>query len=260
MINLTKFKIIPGYKNYMISESGYIYPIKRKKIIAINKNFSGYLTVTITDDSGFRSPRKVHRLVYLTYVGPLIDGMTIDHIDDNKYNNHYTNLQQITPSENSLKQFITGKNKDKVICTIDQIKTICELMERNFPIYKIIDSLGLDYYSKPTTYIHFIGLLRRKAIYQDITKDYNIQGYICAVNKKDRVFDIPEVQNIYMRLLFGEKIHALSKEYHVTDSTIQKIRDKKTWKTSTDAIDHVYFEDWSSTIIPKGSRSILRNV
>lgn len=42
----------------------------------------------------------VHRLVYLLWVGPLIPGLQINHIDDNKENNHFSNLYQGTQQEN----------------------------------------------------------------------------------------------------------------------------------------------------------------
>lgn len=43
---------------------------------------------------------KVHKLVYLTWVGEIQDGMQINHIDDDKNNNYYKNLYQGTQKEN----------------------------------------------------------------------------------------------------------------------------------------------------------------
>lgn len=241
MINLNKFKIIPGFSRYMISEDGDVYNIKRKRLMSPSKNWAGYLTVTLVDDSNFRSPRKVHRLVYLTYIGPLDPNKVVDHKDDNKLHNHYSNLQQITPSQNSLKSFITGKNADKVVWTKDQIHLICEMMERNVPNYLIFTNLGIDYYQNRYNCNMLLGQLRRGDIHQDVAKQYNLNNYICGVNKKDSRFDISQVRDVYMRMLMGERPASLAKEYNVSFSTICKIRDKQTWKIVTDAIDR-YFE------------------
>lgn len=42
----------------------------------------------------------VHRAVYKAWVGELIDGMVIEHLDGNPSNNSYTNLKQSTQKEN----------------------------------------------------------------------------------------------------------------------------------------------------------------
>lgn len=241
MIDISKFKPIPGFSRYMISEYGDVYSIPRKKILSVSKNWAGYLTVTLVDDKNFRSPRKVHRLVYLTYVGPLKDNLVVDHKDDNKLNNHYSNLQQITSSENSTKSFLSGGNVDKVVWTKEQVTLICEMMEQNVHTAKIFTNLGIDYYSNRDSCNHLVGQLRRGEIHKDIASKYNLRDYVCGVNKKDAKLDINDVRNVYMRLLFGETPASLAKEFGVTHSTICKIRDKKTWKVVTNKIDE-YFE------------------
>lgn len=241
--DLSKFKNIPGFSRYKISEYGDVYSIPRKKILSTSKNWAGYLTVTLVDDSGFRSPRKIHRLVYLTYIGPLEDGKVVDHKDDNKLHNHHTNLQQITPSENSIKSFVSGKNADKVVWPKETIHLICELMEQNMPTWEIFTSIGYDYYSHKIECNILVGQLRRGEIHKDVSKNYNIKNYICSVNKVDARLDIASVRNIYMMMLFGDSPAELSRIYGVTHSSICKIRDKKTWKNVTNQIDKWLFED-----------------
>lgn len=49
---------------------------------------------------------KVHRIVYAKYSGNmLIDGLTINHKDGNKLNNHMGNLEQITNSKNQIHKY-----------------------------------------------------------------------------------------------------------------------------------------------------------
>ena len=240
-LNLSKFKVIPGFSKYMISEDGVVYSLVSKKIIAQSKNWAGYLTVTITDDNGFRSPRKVHRLVYLTYIGPLDPNLVVDHKDDDKNHNHYTNLQQITNSENSTKSFITGKNKEKVVWTKEMIHQICKMMQDFIPESEIFSKFDVDYDKNRYQCNMLIGQLRRGQIHKDVTQYYNLRLYCGGINKKDHKLEIHEVQNIYMNLLLGERPMDLSREYNVGFSTICKIRDKQTWKLITDKIDNDYF-------------------
>lgn len=119
---------------------------------------------------------------------------------------------------------------------------ICEMMERNIYSVTIFENIGVDYYNNREACNHLIGQLRRGEIHQDVAKQYNIKNYICGINKKDARFNINEVRNVYMRLLFGETPASLAREYQVAFSTICKIRDKKTWKIVTDQIDEYFGE------------------
>ena len=237
-MNLENFKKIPNFNKYLISPYGDIYSLSRKRLLSISHNWAGYAIATLVDDNGFRAPRKIHRLVYIAFIGPIEKDKVIDHIDDNKLNNHFTNLQQISPSENSIKSFISGKNKNKLIVNHDQIKSICEMMENNISVSIIFKNLGIDYFENPKKYISLVNRLKLGKIYKNISKDYNIQHYISSINKKDVKLNINEVRNIYLQLKNNEKPINLAKEYKVSFSTICKIRDKKTWKTLTDLIDN----------------------
>jgi len=47
---------------------------------------------------------RTHRLIWLWHGRELIDGLVIDHIDNNPANNHIENLQQISPGENNRRR------------------------------------------------------------------------------------------------------------------------------------------------------------
>ena len=58
----------------------------------------GYLRITIQGKS-----YAVQRVVYAWYFGRIPAGYVVDHIDDNKRNNHVYNLQLLTPEQNLAK-------------------------------------------------------------------------------------------------------------------------------------------------------------
>lgn len=53
----------------------------------------------------------IHRIIYETFVGIILSNKEINHIDHNKNNNFYKNLELVTHSENMRKQVLHSGNK-----------------------------------------------------------------------------------------------------------------------------------------------------
>lgn len=94
--------------NCYVSKNGIVcrYDEKTDKLKVLsqsrNKHGSNYMRVGLYDDKdGKMHSVKVHRLVYMTFVGDIPDGMQIDHIDGNALNNNLKNLRCVSPKENS---------------------------------------------------------------------------------------------------------------------------------------------------------------
>lgn len=98
-------------------------PIKYRYVILCNDNY--------------RKKVLVHRLIYETFIGEIIKGMEIDHIDSNPLNNRLDNLQILTASENNKKAG-TGKNKIQYSYILTDVKT----GEQHF--YKTITEASID--------------------------------------------------------------------------------------------------------------------
>jgi hypothetical protein len=101
------WKNIEGYDGlYQVSNYGRVKKFSKKGrfLRYIKPYFSrgGYLCLNITYNS-ITTRFYVHRLVYKEFIGKLIKGLEIDHIDNIKSNNHTSNLQQITTRLNSSK-------------------------------------------------------------------------------------------------------------------------------------------------------------
>lgn len=59
--------------------------------------------------------KKVHRLVYETFIGMIPPDKTIDHINGNRYDNSYLNLHVLTIRENVCKYMSTIKKQSRYL-------------------------------------------------------------------------------------------------------------------------------------------------
>ena len=105
-----EWRDIVGYEGlYAVSNCGRVKSLERldslgrrvnEKILSPSKDGNGYLYVNFYRN-GERKMYKVHRLVLMTF-NPVdnIDNLQVNHIDENKTNNHLSNLEWVTCKEN----------------------------------------------------------------------------------------------------------------------------------------------------------------
>jgi len=98
---------VSGYKNYIISNDGIILnKFGREMKHAIDKD--GYHCVALTN--GIKKYFKIHRLVY-QHFGNWNPELTVDHRDNDKNNNHISNLRMATKQQQNFNQPIRKNNK-----------------------------------------------------------------------------------------------------------------------------------------------------
>lgn len=85
-----------GYNDLEISEFGELRKISKNFVYKKVKQNNGYLRYKINT---------VHKLVALAFIPNLLNKDTINHKDCNKENNHYSNLEWCTHSENMKHAF-----------------------------------------------------------------------------------------------------------------------------------------------------------
>lgn len=106
------------YEGYYVSKEGNIISVKVKgshgkldynnpRYHCVKVDKDGYYEVLLSNN-GVRTYTRLHRLVWETFNGPIIDDLTIDHIDSNPQNNNLDNLQLLTREANTSK---ATKNK-----------------------------------------------------------------------------------------------------------------------------------------------------
>ena len=100
---------IEEFSRYLIYENGDVLNIAKGILMKSRIRF-GYKIVDLTNDKGIRKSMRVHRLIGLAYIPNPLNKPCIDHIDQNKSNNHLSNLRWATHAEN--RQNIKQPNKN----------------------------------------------------------------------------------------------------------------------------------------------------
>lgn len=112
-----RYKQVPGFPDYFVTESGDVYSQRlrgNEKIHRLRKltpknpgNPLKYYNVNLCRD-GEVITFAIHRLVAELFVDGYFDGAVVNHIDGNNRNNHYTNLEWVTQKENIHKSYVTS--------------------------------------------------------------------------------------------------------------------------------------------------------
>lgn len=94
---------INGYDgDYQISNYGQVKSFKRgtEKILSPGINNDGYLKIGLSKN-GKTKFHNIHRLVAEHFVPGYQEGMVVNHIDEDKTNNHVSNLEWVTIKQNT---------------------------------------------------------------------------------------------------------------------------------------------------------------
>jgi hypothetical protein len=100
-LNIQEFKIIEGFKHYSISD---YYSISNYGVVKSNLtnfiskqtiNSEGYYEVNLFNDTKIY-PYNVHILVAKAFIPNPENKQLVDHIDNNRLNNHVNNLRWVS--------------------------------------------------------------------------------------------------------------------------------------------------------------------
>ena len=94
--------------NYNIYSDGRIFSLKRNKFLKPQKRGNGYLFVCLNGKA-----MSIHRLVALLFIENPFNKVEVNHKDGNKQNNHVSNLEWVTKSENTKHSYRLGLQKPK---------------------------------------------------------------------------------------------------------------------------------------------------
>src|SRR6185295_2429709 len=95
-----------------------------------------YKKVKLIDKNGKRVEKKCHKLIWVTFNGPIPKGMEIDHINRNKFDNRLENLRLVTRSVNAANCNRTYKN-EQVELLSDEFTPMEMYKEYDFSDYEV---------------------------------------------------------------------------------------------------------------------------
>lgn len=208
---------IENSKNYFVTEEGEVFRGKRR-LGSLNKN--GYIYVRVYFLDGTNKLNPVHRWVAEQFI-PKIEGKTyVNHIDGNKLNNHYTNLEWVTNQENLkhahdndlfLKGEDTWNGSEESL-----VRSICSLLEQGMRICDISKTLDCSY--------PLVKHIFRGNSWTHVSKEYNFKL------EKRQYISTETVEWICERLEEGLKIKEilnLSENPKVTRDVISNVKFRK---------------------------------
>lgn len=103
----------PDYEGlYRIHDNGQVYSVRKDRFLTQQRtsDLYPYKNVFLVPHKGEGRWFKVHRLVALHFIGgPTLEKGEINHIDGDKENNHFSNLEWVSHSENIQKSFDNGR-------------------------------------------------------------------------------------------------------------------------------------------------------
>ncbi len=105
---------VKGWSDYLVSDNGEIWSIRRGRERKVWSVPGKYPRVTLAKN-GIEKTLSVHRLVAVAFITNPLNKRTINHIDGNKQNNHVTNLEWNTMSENMVHAVEIGLVKPPVL-------------------------------------------------------------------------------------------------------------------------------------------------
>ena len=103
-------KVIDNMRKYIILDSGKIYFKASKKYLKdTTPNADGYIRINLTNDDGKKANYFMHRLVMEAYEGK--SELQVNHINSERTDNRWDNLEYVTASENIIHSFKYGDKK-----------------------------------------------------------------------------------------------------------------------------------------------------
>lgn len=189
-------KIHPIYRNILVTKQGEVFRNNNgnlKKLKQTNTD-QGYLTVTVqTSDNLFRKIR-VHRLVLETYdtVKPDSERWECDHIDCNKTNNNFGNLEWVTSKENKKRAWennlydeCLGENNHMTDFEERDVHDICGMIQDGIRNKDIAEIYSVD--------ASTISQIRRGKNWKHISDLYTLSTRRCKRKSKEFIIKICEL-------------------------------------------------------------------
>jgi hypothetical protein len=112
------WKKVIGYEDlFLISDHGNLFSLRTNKILTSSISKTGYVLIStkIGGRNGTNKCFRLHREVAKCFVENVNNFIEVNHIDGNKINNHYSNLEWVTPKENMQHALRNGLMEHNIV-------------------------------------------------------------------------------------------------------------------------------------------------
>lgn len=182
--------ILPNIHNYYyISNYGRLYSKYSDILLSPKINQHGYLVAQLRGINSDIICILIHRLVLMVF-NPIEnpEDFQVNHIDGNKKNNYYKNLEWVTPKENIIHAYNTGLNRScedslNTSLTNDTVHKICKMIKQN----RYSNSEIAYIFDIP---VHIVDDIRRGHTWKRISCNYNF------IVKPHKIFSDEQIHNI----------------------------------------------------------------
>jgi hypothetical protein len=115
----------PSFPNYLANKYGQVYSLYTNKHLNFKPAANGYIQLMLTNDVGREIAKYKHKIVWESNNGILVPlGYEIDHIDQNKVNNAFVNLQCISRQVHRTKTHLENPHTIKALLEASNRKVI----------------------------------------------------------------------------------------------------------------------------------------
>lgn len=244
-----------GFPEYCLTKDGKVWSLKANRFLKPAKNGymkdgkpDGYYFVHIYNYEKKLINVTIHRLVAKMYCkndSPETK-LYVNHIDGNKLNNNFTNLEWVTPSENMRHAHETGLRKrtflnehtklpeegeiihdwtefGQYILSDDDVHVCCKMLQEG---YRVCDISAMTGYNRRTVQ-HVLDRDYKK--WDHIVKDYCFD----KISRKKKT-SVDTVIRICELLQSGKGINETYKELNVERKLVANIKNRKFHKTISD--------------------------
>lgn len=196
---------------YVVTKDGRVFNTVTGHQLKWKTDTKGYYSVTLSEN-GIHQDKRIHVLVALGFVkNPNPDKFTlVNHLDGNKKNPYYTNLEWTDhfgnmkhAVEHGLINFLKEENAPRAVLNNKQVHEICKLMEDgNMSQREIAKYMDVDEY--------LVREIKLGNNWKTISSQYKIEN--CKLDiKKNLTVDI---------------VHLICKEFELDELTVKEIANK----------------------------------
>lgn len=154
-----------GLPNYGITMNGQVYSYFYNKWIAQNKDYKGYLVLSLSLPDGRSVPQKLHRLLAMMFIPNPENKRQVNHRNGIKDDNRLENLEWVNQIENGMHAVHAGLYPQSQL-TEETAHKACQLLEAGWSVRKVAEALF-------TTYATISSITLRKS-WCHISSQYNI--------------------------------------------------------------------------------------